>query len=381
MEVKKEENVTKVDLQEIADQKNAEQDKVHKVDMRAFPQTSEEAIETEVEEVTTAEAEVTAEVEADVEETNEDEPLTEITAEEEAEVEEKAFELEEALGEQAATGKDLPENIQKLVDFITDTGGSLEDYVALNRDVSQLDENQLLKEFHKKQEPDLTSEEIDFLMEDLYAVDEFAEEREQKKKSIAKKRAISQAKKTIEDNKTKYYDEIKAGSKLTPDQKKAIDFFGRYEKDQGELKKRVSKSNQIFQQKTEKVFGDEFKGFEFKVGEKRFRYNVKDVQGTKDKQASIDNFTKEYLGDDNVINDAKGYHKALFTAMNSDAVAEHFYKQGQADAIKNSVKNKKNINMGPRKDHSSAPVPSSGFKARVVDGDSVKPGKLRIKNN
>lgn len=276
----------------------------------------------------------------------------------------------------------LPENIQKLADFMNETGGTIEDYVKLNVDLDSLNEEEMLRQYHASLEPSLDSEEIDIIMEDLYEVDEDEmTDREMKRKSIEKKRDLGKAKQHLQDQKDKYYDEIKAGSSLTQDQKKAVDFFNRHnEAQEADLKSRAQKQ-QIFTDKTNKLFNEEFKGFEFKVGEKRYRYNVKDVEGTKTTQSSIENFTKKYLGDDNALKDEKGYHKALFTAMNADAIADHFYKQGQADAIKSSATSKKNIDMGGRKNHGKAVPPTGGMKARVVTVEKgPSSGKLKFKS-
>jgi hypothetical protein len=275
----------------------------------------------------------------------------------------------------------LPENIEKLVDFVNETGGTIEDYVKLNVDVDSLGEEELLREYHASLEPSLDKEEIDLIMEDLYDVDEDEmTDRELKRKSIDKKRDLAKAKKHMQSQKDKYYDEIKAGSSLTPDQKKAVDFFSRHNEAQEADQKSRTQKQQIFTEKTNEVFNEEFKGFEFKVGEKRFRYNVKDAEGTKIAQSDIENFTKKYLGDDNSLKDGKGYHKALFTAMNADAIADHFYKQGQADAIKSSAASKKNIDMGGRKSHPKAAPATDGVRARVVAVDKgTSPGKLRFK--
>lgn len=393
--MKNDDNVAKVNLQEVADKQNAEREVVHKVDLSKPVETEEvdvldelleiaevedikEEVEPKTEEIEEVQTELQSEVEegeTQVESSNtEEEVLVELTDE----VEELEEQLEQAVTEQAA-GVELPENIKKLMSFMEETGGDLEDYLLLNKDVSALSEEDLLKQYHASQEPDLTAEEIDFLMEDLYQADEYAEERETKKKSIARKRALTKAKEHIESRKEKYYEDIKAGSKLTADQQKAVDFFNRYNQDQEEVAKLQQKQSKVFKQKTDNVFNDKFKGFEFKVGEKRYRYNVKDAASVKESQNNLENFTKKYLGDDNTLGDAKGYHKALFTAMNADAIAEHFYNQGAADAVKNSAATKKNINMTPRKDHGSTEAPQTGFRARVVQPDSQNTGKLRFK--
>lgn len=398
-------NVAKVNLQEVADKQNVEREVVHKVDLSQPAEAEEADVLDEMLEIAgvddnaeqkleTQEADEKEElrVQALTEETEEQEQEQEIdeqTSNEEEdeevlvelteEVDALEEELEEALADEATNGVELPENIKKLMSFMEDTGGDLEDYLLLNKDVSSLSDEDLLRQYHASQEPDLTTEEIDFLIEDLYEVDEFAEEREAKKKSIARKRALTKAKQHIESRKEKYYEDIKAGSKLTDDQKKAVDFFNRYKQDQEEVTKLQQKQSKVFKQKTDSVFNDKFKGFEFKVGEKRYRYNVKDPAAVKESQNNLENFTKKYLGDDNTLGDAKGYHKALFTAMNADAIAEHFYNQGAADAVKTSAATKKNINMTPRKDHSSTDAPQTGFRARVVPSDSQNTGKLKFK--
>jgi hypothetical protein len=305
--------------------------------------------------------------------------LQEITSEE---VEEKVEELEEQI-EQAvveeAVGIDLPENIQKVVDFINDTGGSLKDYVNLNTDYSSLNEDQLLREYYENTKPHLDSEEIGFVMEDQFHFDEdMDEERDIRRKKLARKEELAKAKNHLEGLKGKYYEEIKAGSRLSPEQKKAVDFFDRYNQDSEKLTVDRERQTSIFNDKTEKLFSNEFKGFDFEVGEKKFRYKVNDVEGVKSKQGDISNFVKKFLNDKNEMADAKGYHKSLFTAMNPDAIANHFYEQGKADAMKTSMEKSKNIDMSPRGTHENV-KPPNGWSVKSVPGKFESATKLRIK--
>jgi hypothetical protein len=305
--------------------------------------------------------------------------LQEITSEE---VEEKVEELEEQI-EQAvveeAVGIDLPENIQKVVDFINDTGGSLKDYVNLNTDYSSLNEDQLLREYYENTKPHLDSEEIGFVMEDQFYFDEdMDEERDIRRKKLARKEELAKAKNHLEGLKGKYYEEIKAGSRLSPEQKKAVDFFDRYNQDSEKLTVDRERQTSIFNDKTEKLFSNEFKGFDFEVGEKKFRYKVNDVEGVKSKQGDISNFVKKFLNDKNEMADAKGYHKSLFTAMNPDAIANHFYEQGKADAMKTSMEKSKNIDMSPRGTHENV-KPPNGWSVKSVPGKFESATKLRIK--
>tara|TARA_Y100001972_G_C7648219_1_gene325843 strand:- start:313 stop:1524 length:1212 start_codon:yes stop_codon:yes gene_type:complete len=296
--------------------------------------------------------------------------LEEITEEEvEEQVEELAEEVEEAVAEAQATGKPLPENIQKLIDFMDETGGDLQDYVRLNQDYSKLDNLTLLREFYKQTKPHLSAEEVDFMMEDSFSYDEEADdEREIKRKKLALKEQVAQARQHLESVKSKHYEEIKYGSKLTKEQQKAIDFFNRYNKDSKESQKIAKEQHNTFVQKTNSVFNKDFKGFDFNVGEKKYRFNVKNVDNVKETQSDINNFIKKFLGKDNKMSDAKGYHKSLYAAMNPDAIAQHFYEQGKADAMKDSVAKAKNVDMNPRQQHGE--IQTGGMKFKVLGSDS-----------
>ena len=305
------------------------------------------------------------------------EEITEDSTEEEvAEVEEK---VEEAIAESEATGKPLPENIQKLIDFMEDTGGDINDYVKLNQDYSKLNDNDVVFEYYRQTKPHLTNDEINFLMEDTFKVDEEEDtDREIRRKKLAFKEQVASARSHLDGQKSKYYKEIKAGSKLTPEQQKAVDFFNRYNKQSEENKKIVDTNTKIFSQKTNSLFNDKFKGFEYNVGDKKFRFNVKDINSVKQKQSNINNFMAKFVDKNSTLTDAKGYHKALYTAMNADAVAKHFYEQGKADAMKASVAKAKNIDMNPRQAHGEVNV--GGMKVRVL-GDNSSDFKFKIKNN
>jgi len=309
-------------------------------------------------------------------ETQETPVLEEITEEEVEEVEEQ---VEEAIAEAEATGKPLPENIQKLMDFMEETGGDLSDYVKLNQDYSKLDDQNLLYEYYKQTKPHLNNEEINFLMEDTFSYDEDVDDdRDIRRKKLALKEQVASAKSHLDGQKSKYYDEIKAGSKLTGEQQKAIDFFNRYNKESEATQKTVKTNSDIFTQKTNNVFNDKFKGFEYNVGDKKYRFNVNNAEEVKNTQSDISNFTKKFLDKNSALTDAKGYHKSLYTAMNADAVAKHFYEQGKADAMKNSIAKAKNVDMNPRQSHGK--IEAGGVKVRVL-GDDANDFKFKIKNN
>jgi len=302
--------------------------------------------------------------------------LEEITEEEVEEVEEQ---VEEAIAEAEATGKPLPENIQKLMNFMDETGGDLSDYVKLNQDYSKLDDTSLLHEYYNQTKPHLDQEEINFLMEDTFSYDEDVDDdRDIRRKKLALKEQVASAKSHLDGQKSTYYEEIKAGSKLTTEQQKAVNFFDRYNKESEVTQKAAKQNTDVFTQKTEQVFNDKFKGFEYNVGEKKYRFNVNNASEVKDTQSDINNFTRKFLDKNNTLSDAKGYHKSLYTAMNADAVAKHFYDQGKADAMKNSIAKAKNVDMNPRQAHGKIEAGGTTFKVLGQDSSDFK---FKIKNN
>jgi hypothetical protein len=289
-----------------------------------------------------------------------------------------AAEVEAAIEESIQTGKPIPENIQKLMEFMEDTGGDLDDYIKLNKDYSKLDDQDLLYEYYKQTKPHLNNEEINFLMEDQFSYEEDVDDdKEIKRKKLALKEQVANAKSHLDGQKSKYYEEIKAGSKLTNEQQKAIDFFNRYNKESEVNQKAVKTNSDIFTQKTEQVFNEGFKGFEYNVGEKTYRFNVNNAEEVKNTQSDLNNFTKKFLDKKSALTDATGYHKSLYTAMNADAVAKHFYEQGKADAIKDSIAKAKNVDMNPRQTHGE--IETGGMKFRVLSDDSSPDFKFKIK--
>ena len=304
--------------------------------------------------------------------------IEEITNEEQ--VEEIADTVQEAIAESIEAGVELPENIQKLMNFMEDTGGDLNDFVTLNQDYSELDNHTLLKEYYKSTKPHLSDDEVDFVMEDTFAYDEdMDEDRDIKRKKLAMKEQVAQAKLHLESVKSKYYEDIKSGSKLTEEQQKAVNFFNRYNEESEQSRETGEKQSNVFREKSDKVFNEGFKGFEYNVGDKKFRFNVKDKQGVRETQGDINNFIKKFLTEDNMIEDAVGYHKGLFTAMNPDQIASHFYEQGKVDALKSSIAKSKNVSMDPRQSHVEN-MNTSGFKVRALDNDNTSDFKFKIKN-
>ncbi len=300
--------------------------------------------------------------------------IQEITEEEQVSANTAESEMIKAVSESNATGKPLPENVEKLVSFMEETGGTVEDYVRLNADYSNVDNNVLLKEYYKKSKPHLDEEEIDFLLEDSFSYDEdLDDERDIRKKKLAFKEEVKEAKDFLESLKSKYYDEIKLRPGVTQEQKKAMDFFNRYNEEQSLMKQK----HERFKKATTEVFTNDFKGFDFNIGEKKFRYGINNPTSVAEKQSELSNVIGKFLGESGEVVDHKGYHKAMYAASNIDKIATHFYEQGKADAVKEVIGGSKNLSNEPRKTAGDS-VFINGLKVKAISG--VDSSKLKIKS-
>lgn len=364
----------------------AKQDKVTKVDLTApvgeqeitkviIPNPEADAVQEQITDESVLRTEQ-PEVELQEMEQGDNRPIEDVIQEiEPSEVNTQSIEeeIEHHVQEQINTGKPLPENIENLVNFMEETGGTVEDYVRLNTDYSSINNEVLLKEYYKKSRPHLDSEEIEFLMEDEFSYDEdLDDERDIRKKKLAFKEEVAKAKRFLEDLKSKYYNEIKLRSTSVPkEQQEAYDFFNRYKKTEEQNIEKHAR----FKSNTKKLFNGEFKGFEYNVGEKRFRYGIQNQEQIAEKQSDINNFLGKFLDKEGNVTDTAGYHKALYTAMNSDKIAQHFYEQGKADAVKEVIATSKNpSSLQPRQ--APGDVFINGLKVKAISGfDS---SKLRI---
>jgi len=310
------------------------------------------------------------EVVEEIRETKE-EVETPLTLVEETEVNEPVEVSKEPV-HQAEPTKQLPENIEKLVSFMEETGGTVADYVRLNADYTSVDNATLVREYYKQTRPHLDYEDVSLLLEDFTYDEELDDEKEIRKKKIAFKEEVGKAKSFLEDLKGKYYDEIKLRPGVTQEQQKAMDFFNRYNEEQQVVKQR----QEHFSNTTNQLFSNDFKGFDFSVGDKKFRYGVKNPESVAKAQTDIADFVKTFLNDKGEISDAKGYHKALYAARNADTLAQHFYEQGKADAVKEVMAKSKNISTEPRQT-ASGEVFVNGLKVKAISG--VDSSKLKVK--
>ena len=299
-------------------------------------------------------------------------PLTVIENTEEEEEKEKQPEINKEVEQATQEQRVLPENIEKLVSFMEETGGTVEDYVRLNADYTNIDNQALIREYYKQTKPHLDSEDVSLLLEDFNYDEDIDEPKDIRKRKIAFKEEVAKAKSFLEQLKGKYYDEIKLRPGVTQEQKKATEFFNRYNEEQQAVKEK----HVDFIDRTKKLLNNDFEGFDFKVSDKKFRYGIKNPTQVAENQSDITNFIKTFLNEKGEITDTKGYHKAIYAARNADTIAQHFYEQGKADAVKDMMAKSKNVSNEPRVT-STGDVFINGLRVKAISG--VDSSKLKIK--
>ena len=369
----------KIDLSKINEPKKEEKDAVQKqkpeesvLRKSSKDEKAGEKTEMGLQGVRQEEKEIETPIEEIVEEKKE-KPIEEKVEEEIQEIGEKIEEKVIApTPEEAREVAKLPENIEKVVDFMKETGGTLEDYVRLNADYSNIDNDTLLREYYKQAKSHLDAEEVNFMIEDNFSFDEEVdEERDIRKKKLAYKEEVAKARQHLEGLKSQYYEEIKLRPGITQDQQKAMDFFNRYNEEQNV----AQQQHEDFKSNTKNYFSQEFKGFDFEIGEKKFRYGVKNPSDVATKQSNITNTIKKFLNNKGDVTDVKGYHKAIYAAENADTIAKHFYEQGKSDATRELIAKSKNIKEEVRE--APGDVFVGGLKVKAVSG--IDSSKLRIK--
>ena len=321
-----------------------------------------------------------------VQQVQELQPLIEEISSDQQEEEEEVVvigEQPETVFEQPVTQKQIdevvvPENLKEVVRFMEETGGTLEDYVRLNADYSSVDNETLLKQYYKKTRPNLDEDEIDFLIEDQFSYDEeYDDEKTVRKRKMALKEEIANAQKFLSGLKDEYYKEVKLSSKLSESEREAIEFYNKYNEEQELTQAKQKELSEYFVSETKKLFAD-FKGFDFSIGDKKFRYSVKNPEAVMNYQSDVSNLIKEFVDDKGKLKDPAGWHKALYQAKNGDAIAQHFYDQGRADAIKESTMRSKNIDMDPRQTYQEKPSNPDGFQVKALDVNDDSKLKIRF---
>ena len=364
-------NITKIDLSNLPEKEETQKEKTDAVQE---PSTEESVLRTEqsgvgLQEVGETHEESIASSEDVEEEVNS--PLQQIN--EVADEVNISKQIEPPAIETKTVTQELPEGVNKLLKFMEETGGDVQDYARLNADYSNVDNTTLIKEYYKQTKPHLDSEDVSLLLEEFSYDEEIDDDRDIRKRKIAFKEEVAKAKNFLENTKSKYYEEIKLRPGITQDQQKATDFFNRYKED--EQANELVREN--FIQSTNNYFTNDFKGFDFKLGDKNFKYGIKDPSVVADKQKNLSDFVGTFLNEKGEMKNPAGYHKAIYAARNADTMASHFYEQGKTDAIKEQIAKSKNITTEPRQT-AAGEITFGGMKIKAISG--VDSSKLKIKN-
>lgn len=279
-------------------------------------------------------------------------------------------------GKQEKQSEPLPEDVAKYLEYRKETGRSFEDFARLQADWTKVDDQVVLREYYAQTKPHLDAEEIDYLISEEFAFDaDLDDEKDIKKKKIAYKEELYKARNHFEGLKEKYKAPLESRDVDVPENyKEAFNFYNQYVEESEQAQKLQQERSRVFQEKTNSFFGDEFKGFEFKVGEKKQVFKPSDVSKVKQVQSDINNFFNQHLNEDGTVKDIGSYHKALFAAQNADAIFKFAYEQGLADATEGLVKETKNIEMGVRE---NVKVDSTGTKFRALSTEDDFSFKIR----
>ena len=273
--------------------------------------------------------------------------------------------------------EDLPEDVSAFLKYKKETGRGIDDYVKLNVDYDKVDETKLLANYYAATEEDLDDDDIDYLLSDKFSYDEeLDDDSEIKQKKIAKKKELAKAKKYFNDLKDTYKIPAESARGLvSEEEKESYEVYKKYIQESQVVQEQNKKKYDYFKEKTDSIFSDEFKGFEFSIGDQKVIFNSGETGHIKESQSDVNNFISKFLDNDGLITDAKGYHKALNAAMNPDKLASYFYEKGKADAVGNISRQSKNVNINGTPQQ----INNSGFKVSSLDSNSGRGLKIRSK--
>lgn len=274
---------------------------------------------------------------------------------------------------------ELPEDVSAFLNYKKETGRGIKDFMKLQANYDEMSPDQVLRDYYAATENDLDSEDIDYLMGQKFSYDEdLDEDSDIKAKKIAKKRELAKAKKYFNDLKETYKAPVESTADfVSQDEKETYESYKKYIQEAQSVQEENIKRSEYFVKKTEELFNDDFKGFEYTINDQKFVFNPGDTQKTKDAQSDVTNFISMFLDENGMINNPSGYHKALAAAMNADKMAAFFYEKGKADAVDNISRQSKNINMDVRQSPKSQT--KSGTQIRAVSGPSSRGLKIKSK--
>ena len=276
--------------------------------------------------------------------------------------------------------QELPEAVAGFAKFHKETKRGISDYMKFTRNVDDMDELDLIKEFRRGKDPDATDEEIEFEIREEFELPKDLDEEDQEYKRILlkRKKEARQAKKFIEEQKEKYYKPVESAGSIPAEEQEDYKAYKQYIESSKSEEEANNRKAQVFREKTDKVFSEGFNGFNVKFDDKSIVFKPGDAEELKNLQSSPANFIKQHLDEDGTIKDAEAYHLALAMGMNPVKAAKFFYEKGQADARESDNKKMKNVRLVPNNSGFSG----SGLKTGEVTAVSTpsRGGSLKIKS-
>jgi hypothetical protein len=275
------------------------------------------------------------------------------------------------------SSEEMPEDVAAYMKYKKETGRGFEDFIKLRKDFDTMPEEQLLKDYLLLTQEGLDADDVEIMLDDYRYDEDLDDESYIKKAKIARKKAVNEAKKFFNNQKEKYNTPLESSTAgVSQEEKEEFDAYRQYIKQAKTIEEENNRKRQWFDQKTNEVFGGEFKGFEFNINNKKVVFNPGDAAELKRVQSTPANFISKFLDESGLIKDAVGYHKSLAVAMNPERFAKHFYEQGIADATDDLMRKTKNINMSERR-ATEATRGNDGFQVKAVNPDHGKSLKIR----
>jgi hypothetical protein len=274
------------------------------------------------------------------------------------------------------SSEELPEDVAAYLKYKKETGRGFNDFQRLQEDFDDMDPDYLLTQYYKATETGLDDDDIDIMLSEFDYDEDLDDETDVKKIKLAKKKVIAKAKGYFEDMKEQYKLPLESsGGESSGVDSEEMEAYKRYTESAKTQKELGERRRNWFTEKTNEVFGGEFKGFEFSVDDKAVLYSPQSADELKTKQSDVMNFLNKFMNDEGLIADAEGYHKAIAVASNPEKFAQFFYEQGKASATEDVTRKMKNIDMSTR----NAPEVSTkgGMQIRAINPDSGKGLKIR----
>lgn len=277
---------------------------------------------------------------------------------------------------QRAENEPLPDDVEAFLKYKKETGRGIQDFLKLQEDFDSMNPDTMLKQYFMATEVGLDEEDIEAMMEEFAYDEDLDDDSHIKKAKIAKKKAIAKAKDYFNSQKEKYKQPLESrGSQVSDDEKEEFDAYKQYIQKAKTLEEENIRKRDWFLKKTDEVFSQEFKGFEFNIDDKKVVFSPGDATELKKLQSNPANFINKYLDESGMVSDAAGYHRALAIAMNPEKFAKFFYEQGQADATDDVNKKIKNVNMSERR--APEAISKGGMQIREVNPDAGRGLKIK----